>query len=300
MIKSNTVLILGAGASVHLEYPLGAILKNNLCSLRITQHYPDFPSGWEIKDVDSFLLSLSRSGHYSIDEFLESSGQRELGKYLISFILKKKENLDALFPPNPSGWYQNLFSSLIENCGPSIGDNKLSIITFNYDRSLEAFLHHSIKYRFKMNDDNAWECVSRIPIIHVHGILGDYPEVPYGSEFTATELFDISQNIKIIHEFDDNKNTYCNREFEKAHNLLEDSERIVFLGFGFHRDNIRRFNFFTQDNLASRELFSTNSGITAYEHQQTMKRIIDYGFNEKLFPHHGQSCDGLFRNMLTL
>lgn len=300
MIKTNTVLILGAGASVHLDYPLGAKLLNNMCSLRITQHYPGFPSDWGVKDVDDFLLSLSRSGHYSIDEFLERSDKRDLGKYLISYVLKKAENLDRLFPPNTSGWYQTLFTSLIEGCGPSIGDNNISIITFNYDRSLEVYLHHAIKYRFKMSDDNAWACVSKIPIIHVHGTLGSYPEVPYRSEATTEELLEISQNIKIIHELDDRDDSFCSRDFEKAHMYLEESERIVFLGFGFHRDNIRRFKFFSRENLGSRELFSTSSGITAFEHRQSMERLSEFGFNEVLFPHHGQPCEGLFRNYLTL
>ena len=124
MIKINTALILGAGASIHAGYPLGMTLLNDICTIRTHNKYPDIPVDWSIDDLENLLVSLSRSGHYSIDAFLERSEYRELGKYLIAYQLKQSEDIDRLFPPYASGWYQMLFNALINECGEKLRENQ--------------------------------------------------------------------------------------------------------------------------------------------------------------------------------
>jgi hypothetical protein len=116
---------------------------------------------------------LSRSGHYSIDAFLETVPEdMKLGKYLIALCLKQLESVDRLFPPNDSGWYQYLLSSLLGSSVSPFSGNQLTIVTYNYDRSLEAYLYHAlIAAVFGMTDVEATEELARIPILHVHGIL---------------------------------------------------------------------------------------------------------------------------------
>ena len=300
MIEEKTTLILGAGSSTHVGYPLGAGLLKNMCSIRMDKNYPQLPTKWSINDIDDLLISLSRSGHYSIDAFLESSEYRDLGKYLIAYQLKQYEVVDNLFPPNDSGWFQILFNSLINKCGSDIGKNNLSIITFNYDRSLEAYLHNAIQHRFKLSSEEAWDKVSKVPLVHVHGVLGEYPKIDYQPTCDFETLLSISEKIRIIHEIEDNKSGYCNREFEIANGLLEKSERIVFLGFGFHDDNVRRFKYFSPEVMETRKVFSTSQGMTGFEYSQMLDRLNKYGLKKALGTHHGQACDGLFRNYLTL
>ncbi len=300
MISKKTTLILGAGASAHVGYPLGSGLLKSLCNIRMQKNYPSLPKKWPQDQVDDLLLTLSRSGHYSIDAFLEFSEHKGLGKYLIACQLKELEILDRLFPPYESGWYQILFSSLVSECGVNIEKNNISIITFNYDRSLEAYLHNTIQHRFDISGEKAWEHVSAIPVIHVHGILGGYPETEYTNSSDINVLLDIAEQIKIIHEIKDSEAEFCNSEFEVANKYLQESERIVFLGFGFHEDNVRRFNFFSPKTLDSREVFTTSHGLTGFEFTQTLERLEKYGLNNALGSHHGQPCDGLFRNFLKL
>ena len=73
--------------------------------------------------------------------------------------------------------------------------------------------------------------------------------------------------------------------------MLSNTERIIFLGFGFHIDNVRRFRFFCNEKLKGLEVFTTNFGFTAYEYEQTMESLAQYGLSKRLLPYHGQPCD---------
>ena len=263
MVTSPTVLILGAGSSSHLNYPLGSQLVSALSAQRGTEAFEDLPSGWTNTDANDFLTRLSRSGYYSIDAFLETvPEQAALGKYLIARELKRRESVDALFPPHTTdSWYQYLLNVLLgDGRKPCFQPNSLGIITFNYDRSLEAYLHHALQSRFKISADEAARVLSEIPIIHVHGILGSYPAVPYAASTDPQELLAISKEIQIIHEIEDVSDGFCNEMFEQAHGMLKAAERIFFLGFGFHSDNVRRFCFFTPESMAGRLVKATTNG----------------------------------------
>lgn len=300
MITIPTVLVLGAGASVHVGYPLGSALINNLCQQHRVGSDNDLPINWTVDDSDRLVTRLSRAGYYSIDAFLEKvPDQADLGKYLIARELKRHEIMDALFPSNNAGWYQYLFNRLLDNdCASGFESSRLSIITFNYDRSLEVYLHEALIARFGLSSDDASSTISHIPIIHVHGSLGQYPVVPYESQCDSNELLEISRHIKIIHEVPDPKNDFCNREFEQANNLLHEAKRIFFLGFGFHPDNIRRFRFFTPENTVDRDIFATTRGMGPVEIDALASRLEPLGIEHTALNSH--PCNRVFTHAATL
>lgn len=296
LIRTPTVLVLGAGSSVHLGYPLGATLVANLCKLRGTSELDELPKDWSRKKVEEFLTHLSKADPYSIDAFLESRpDQSSLGKYLIARELKKHEDLNLLFPPNNSGWYRYLLNSLLADYKneSDFFENKISIITFNYDRSLEAYLHETVQERLGFTRDQATKALAALNIVHVHGILGAYPETCYKAECTQPELLEISRQIQIIHEIQDNQGGFCNAAFEQGHELLSNAERIFFLGFGFHPDNIRRFNFFTPDNLTGKFIKSTCQGWDGLNYENLKKRLKKMGVEGEPL-HQGTDCLSFF------
>lgn len=294
MISRSTVLILGAGSSVHCGYPLGSQLIANICRKQAKAPTDDI-GPFASADVEAFVRRLSRSGHYSIDAFLADAGdQIELGKFLIARELKRVEDLDRLFPPNNSGWYQYLFNQLLVDGKPEFACNNISIITFNYDRSLEAYLHTATMNRFGMSPEDASQALSEIPIVHVHGVLGEYPAVPYTNTDSADELLAISKGIKIIHEIEDRSDGFCSNAFEKSSGLLSDAERIFFLGFGFHHDNINRFRFFQPKNLVGKDIRSTTHGMQSLDHKSVPKRLERFGIPKEAFPNNSASCDLFF------
>jgi hypothetical protein len=301
MINIPTVLVLGAGASTNFGYPLGMELIAKLLRLRETSTIDAFPKQWDRNDINAFLTRLGRSGHYSIDAFLETDLEyAALGKYLIAYELKQYESIDRLFPPNNSGWYQYLFNCLISDGVSRFSENKLGIITFNYDRSLEAYLHTALQNRFRMAASEAEKFLKVLPIVHVHGILGKFPEIPYNGQRDFDHVLEISQQIQIIHEMSDQDGKFCNEMFEQAHEMLASAQKIFFLGFGFHRDNVRRFRFFEPENIKGKMLKATTLGLGTLERESLVKRLADSGFTIDTFPVMGINCEEFFRHIALL
>jgi len=149
-----------------------------------------------------------------------------------------------------------------------------------------------------MTTGEASATLSHIPIIHVHGSLGKYPEIPYESECDADMLLEISRKIQIIHEVQDQTDGFCNREFEQSNELLNQAERIIFLGFGFHPDNIRRFGFFTPDNTVARDIFATAPGLGLIDKMDLVSRLKPFGIEPEALVRN--QCNDFFSHVIGL
>lgn len=301
MIDTPTVLILGAGASSHLKYPLGSQLVDQICGWTWKDLFAFIPSKrgkllYNPRDIESFQARLSFGVYSSVDAFLEKNPvDIPLGKFLIAKALKAKEDRSKLFSPNNPGWYANLFRALFKDGKPNFEASRLSIITFNYDRSIEAFLYFALVGR-GLSEREAQVMLRKIPIIHVHGTMGDFPEVNYERTVTANELQKISAGIKIIHEIKERKSGFCSPEFREANRLLHEAEVIAFMGFGFHIDNVRRFQFFMRKNLIGKAIYISMPGPTKMEYGALARSMSDFGFHHRLFgPNAKHPCNKFVR-----
>ena len=249
-ILTPTTLVLGAGASNDYRFPTGgelldqvfndSDLRGHICTL-----VPDYD------DVRNFLEQLRYSGDSSVDAFLEKNPKFErIGKYTIAAALLPLEDPLNLFPPKVgphSHWYQ----LLIDRMGVGTDEwfsNNLSVITFNYDRSFEQYFMTVIATRAKLSAENARETFQHIQVVHVHGSLGGFPPgapgtLPYGVNMAPDNISRAARGIGVVTEVNS-----LDPEFEAAEKILRGSERIYFLGFGFHPDNVRRLRIF--DDLA--------------------------------------------------
>ena len=68
-------------------------------------------------------------------------------------------------------WLRNLLQHMRGTSFEDFHTNKVSFVTFNYDRSLEHFLCRSLANSFAKTEAEAGEVISKIPIIHLHGRL---------------------------------------------------------------------------------------------------------------------------------
>jgi hypothetical protein len=255
MIVKKTVLILGAGASMPLDYPSGRgllqeVVKKFAWDSAPDHNHPLVKVGFDPKEIHQFRRALVHSGRQSVDAFLEHQPDFvEIGKAAIALHLIRFEKPNALFDPsvkseNGVHWYPYLLDQIATDF-ERFGDNKLSIITFNYDRSLEHFLYTALCNSFPKKSDEICELLGTIPIIHVHGRLDPLPHEandgrPYHYQLRSDYSGHVTRaaaGIKIIHEIKDIDNDL---NFARAHERIAQADFICFLGFGYHPSNIER------------------------------------------------------------
>jgi hypothetical protein len=225
----------------------------------------------------------------------------DLGKYLIAYSLKQLELIDHLFPPNNSGWYQYLLNCLL---GPDPTDpfhgNNLSIVTFNYDRSIEAYLYNALIARFGLHPEEALRQLHKVPVVHVHGLLGQFPSVEYAPSSSVDEVATISKQINIIHEIKDDGASFCNESFATANAWITGAEKVIFLGFGFHHDNVRRLKI-NWSSKSAEQLFATFWDTNNEEYTRIINRLADLGITrELLLMRGGHHCNVFFRFAASL
>lgn len=255
MITTPTVLVLGAGASLDFGYPLGQKLKDNIT--RGTEADDNLYSsliriGHPPKSIKAFHNALFRAGRSSIDAFLEHRARDFIliGKQAIAASLLLLQQDKNLFPSTSpvtgeNNWYQYLFEKM--NTGfDSFHLNKIAFVTFNYDRSLEHYLFESLKNLYGKSDPEVAAVLQKIPIIHVHGQLGNLPwqkntrngpYIPYVKTTDEGHIVNAASGIQIVSEQED-----VTANFAPAIRELQSAQRIIFLGFGYNSTNLARLS----------------------------------------------------------
>lgn len=267
MIKEPTVLILGAGASMPFGFPSGPKLVEIICNtLRSidgkigTDLWTNLYScGFRIEQITEFANALHMSGYQSIDSFLERRPEyQNIGKSAIAAAIMPLERTETLFAAttcdSKPNWYKYLYNQM--DCPfEHFGENKLSIITFNYDRSVETFLYNCLKHSHGKSDAECANQLNKLKIIHVHGQIGylswqDSKHcIPYDSQKdkgpfrgSGYQVLDARENIKIIYE-----NKDSDPQFIEAKELIRKAKAVHFMGFGYHQTSMRRLGFDLSD-----------------------------------------------------
>lgn len=255
MITNDTVLILGAGASNPFGFPTGRELLKKVCSI-LRGGNGEFDilknHGYDEDYIREFGDTLAKSGQTSVDAFLQHGNQFiDVGREAIAAALLPHEQTVMLFDvPRNKGipnWYELLFSEL-NTSFEEFDKNKLSIVTFNYDRSIEHYLFTAFKNTHHKSDEECAQKMETINIVHLYGKFGDLPwqntgfsTVPYQADsdqkYYGLMVKRGGENIRIIHEFTDVKN---DPSFQEAHKLLTTAKRMYFLGFGYDQVNLNR------------------------------------------------------------
>jgi len=183
----------------------------------------------------------------SVDAFLENRPEfLEVGKAAMACALIPYEHEPRLYRISQEmRWYEYLFLKMSAKL-EEFRENELSIITFNYDRSLEHFLYLALKNSYGVPDEVYTSHLQNIPIVHVYGKLGELPYIhTRGRAYDPTVNTDIVNQcvaaIRIIQEGKEDINK--EPQFMKAHELMRDAEIICFLGFGYHKTNVGRLRF---------------------------------------------------------
>jgi len=246
MINTPTVLILGAGASMPYGFPSGGALRDSLCGLfQDSVRRSIFESlGFSQHDLKVFCVNFRESGIPSIDEFLYYRGQDfgELGKYAIAAEIISLERPGGVFlsSKEQGNWYEFLWTSL-RGTWDDFAENKLRIVTFNYDRSLEYYLARALSVTFKRTLESCIEHLRHLKITHVYGqvgLLGEQNPVAGRRSYSTSldsETLRIATKIRLMQE---------RQELTETSQQIEDTmrwaEKVCFLGFAYDRRNLEQ------------------------------------------------------------
>ncbi|MCP4748027.1 MAG: hypothetical protein GY874_18105 [Desulfobacteraceae bacterium] len=296
MINKNTTFILGAGASKPYAYPTGwelkdEIIKNFLTHCKRFESIPHQQKQSFDTVAPEFIENLMQSNSdTSIDLFLSRNPQfKDIGKIAIAVILVLSE-LRGTFRgwswDSDADWFSFLFTEMAKELTKPrdykrFKENKVNFITFNYDRVLEHLLYNRFinefteSTRIQNSDPSNFEELP-FKIIHVYGLLSKLPwqersrynylggANPQSLNPNSKKLLnfpmikDMAGNIKIINEREDNP------EIKEAKQLIKNSERVFFLGFGFAQENLEILDLPATLN-SSREIYGTALGMTQKE-----------------------------------
>lgn len=253
MITKPSVLVLGAGASSPYGFPTGQGLSQSIISnLRALSKnesrgkddwvpFLETNFGIPAEVMHQFAEEL-RYSRIAVDAFLEHRPEYlQIGKLSIALCLMGHENEEKLFNTQRN-WYDYLRLKL-DAPFDEFGGNQLSIITFNYDRSIEHYLFMVLQHTYGKSPEQCAEQINKIPIIHVHGRIGALPWQESESRAYEPRLdpeyvkIASDQIIIIISEGNDSS-----IEFQEAFRLLEGADRgkIFFLGFGYNDTSLKR------------------------------------------------------------
>jgi hypothetical protein len=308
LISENTILILGAGASKPYGYPTALELRKEIIhnfmprfkSIIGTKYNDlDFTHESYVKNLNQMIEVFKKSSTGSIDLFLSRNKNYYLiGKQIITFLLadyEMKSKFREAIKERKYDWYFTLYNILTKDViTPDdisiFSKNKISVITFNYDRSLEHFIYESLFNSFITKRTEVDRIMRDFKVIHVYGKLAPLPwEIEGGDEYGSKKIRDnyneYSNNLKIIYD----ERESCQQEIK---DLISDAKKIIFLGFGFAEENLEAIGVNKPIFKRGQQIYGTAMGLThqeIYKIQSLFKAINKEWSADPYF----ENCDSL-------
>jgi hypothetical protein len=269
----RTIFVIGAGANAEIGMPVGDELKIRIADvLKFTETERNTLSGNDIICGALDLYSRNPIGIFnsmranvlvkaameiskamplsiSIDNFIDARrGDQEIafcGKLAIVHTILVAEHYCKLFESKAEylndTWYPLFFQKITEGCHVdelAARFDDISFIIFNYDRCFEYFMFLSLMVYYSISHDRAREIVQQLHINHPYGTVGELWDgmgnLTFGETPNPKQLISLAQNIKTFTEIIEQKNDSNNG----IRYLVKQADRIIFLGFAYHDQNL--------------------------------------------------------------
>lgn len=254
--------------------------------------YPYQLAAWHIRDAMPQATS--------IDSFIDTHRDNDkiamCGKLAIVRSILDAERNSLLYVDNLHGkpkmdfnslettWYGKFFKLLHTNCRIDDLEDRLrsiSLIIFNYDRCIEHFLFHALRNYYKISPAEAARLISCMNIFHPYGSVGLLPwftnadgdTMGFGDDLYAGQLLQLAKKIKTFAEGTDPESS----EVLAIREDMENAQKLVFLGFAFHKLNMQLI---TPDNSRNDyrpipECYATTLNISKSDKDVVQKQIFD-------------------------
>jgi hypothetical protein len=314
LLRNATLLVIGAGASSEVNLPLGSALAEQISSKfdfkfeygRLIKDDDNFfdvlkQQSKDTDDLNRYIgacrrirggVVLARSIDNYIDSHRDDHDVMHFGKLaIVDAILtaERKSNLwidfrDAHyhFDMQKLGntWYCEFASILCDGVSKNqLGGlfEKLSVISFNYDRCLQQALSLYICTLYHLSFQDSRDIVSKIRIIYPYGSIGPFPDskngdaIDYGIDIDKSLLFGLSKRIRTYSEQALDRDLFISMksEFAKA-------ETVIFLGCAYHPQNVRILSA-QVNSIASinKKILGTAVGLSLDGVSRTTERLIE-------------------------
>jgi len=279
MFREKTTFIIGAGASAEFDLPVGAelamrirdsaqISSSKLHGLQIVDEDFDqaIKTGWPEYTREEIIMSLRRihgaiDTSVSIDAFIHRNRADpilvDMGKALIAWNIAKAEALSKMKAVARTDLDETIDRSKLTDTWigkftrilfDGVSDvnqlsNQVSIICFNYDRCIEAYLAESIMVAFNVERLVAEGIVKEMNIIHPYGYLGKVSNNPFAvKDDECLFAYPVQSNFP-LRKVASRIRTYTEQTdsaelISDIHYAINDAHNLVFLGFGFNNQNL--------------------------------------------------------------
>lgn len=316
MFRNPTLFVLGAGASAEVEFPTGReLLKDvaNRLSLKEPPAHEERPTclvsdGAIYSSIQRVCVSDEITLQYraaveqivraaplaiSIDNLLDNHASDativQCGKMAIAASIGAAEQSSTLRLTSDLGdldvdaiastWYVSLFRLLQSGVRKeNIRDifRNLTIISFNYDRSVEFFLLHSLRRFYGIELEESEKILNTLNIYHPYGVIGKFSsglrpnlfELEFGSGISGKELLRDGTAIRTYAEQVEENST-----LSAIRDSVRNANAIVFLGFGFLKPNIELLSSGSQSE--AKVVLSTGVGISASEVNTVHDELVE-------------------------
>lgn len=236
-------------------------------------------AAWHIRDAMPQALSIDNFIDQQNDERIELCGKLAIVNSILEaesasdlFIsdLSKTRQLD--FESLDNAWHNKFLRLLTDGC--RLKDlpkrlSKISFVSFNYDRCIEHFLINALRNYYQIDESEAADILSHLEIHHPYGKVGDLPwenngrGIEYGASISGSSLLDQAQRIKTFTEQVDDQ-----RALSKLRHSVDSADKVIFLGFGYHGQNLDLLNPQSLGlglSWSSKKVFGTAKGISKHD-----------------------------------
>jgi hypothetical protein len=220
----NFVFVLGAGASVDLNLPMGSELTGQIkqalsfksdshnisggdATLRaaLSSSSQNHPQWFDASKSIAAAMPLAPSIDNFVDVHRNDPSVAFCAKAAITKCILDAERKSTIyvdqsniyntinFQSNAKAWHTLFFRILTTNCVLEDLPERLQsigIVSFNYDRCFEHFLFHAIRTYYRISANDACEILSHLEVYHPYGKVGALPYIQDTNHFENPAAID--------------------------------------------------------------------------------------------------------------
>lgn len=310
MFSKPTVFVVGAGASYELGFPLGDELKDKIAGhlnilvrngreqtsgdyqiAELLRKYAqrDGARDWNYLLHKAWQIRDALPGSLSIDNVLDAHHADEelvyCGKLAICKSILDAERSSKLYgarrPHDPTIFQKAadtylipFFQMLTENVRKeniSSAFENVSIVTFNYDRSIERFLPEALATYYGISIAEAQVLSESLEIIHPYGKVGELTPNSANRLDFGDERPDLENSVEGIRTFSEG---IADEELQsRIRESYFSAEVLVFLGFAYHPINLQILG--GGQNSAARRVVGTAYGLAEPSRDMAQDLIME-------------------------